>query len=316
MTVEALEAEDSVISESLELSKSPFSTFKIARTTSKNESEKEVEYSMDENFENDDYDDEDDDDDDEGEGSIDEEKSKIAFSKQFIDSTNRSKVPQNIQNKMNRNDIIDSEKEDEYLDSFIEDEEESVVLGGRKFRENESSSRKKGDTKKNEKDFQLSESFQEIDEDDEVVEKVVKKGGKVKDNRISEIEDSYENEVNEVENEDISYRANNLSRTTPSQGRAFGAPMGRNLGSKSLPYPSRIDEDEDGEVEDEDDERENERERERERRGYGNSVGGVRETGTGIGSVKEVEEDGKEEEDDYDDCSYSRDFEQSRFAIS
>ena len=124
---------------------------------------------MDENFENDDYDD----DDDEGEGSIDEENSKNAFSKQFIDSTNRSKVPQNIQNKMNRNDIIDSEKEDEYLDSFIEDEEESVVLGGRKFRENESSSRKKGDTKKNEKDFQLSESFQEIDEDDEVVEKVV-----------------------------------------------------------------------------------------------------------------------------------------------
>ena len=316
MTVEALEAEDSVISESLELSKSPFSTFKIARTTSKNESEKEVEYSMDENFENfenDDYDDYDDE--GEGEGSIDEEKSKIAFSKQFIDSTNRSKVPQNIQNKMSRNDIIDSEKEDEYLDSFIEDEEESVVLGGRKFRENESSSRKKGDTKKNEKDFQLSESFQEIDEDDEVVEKVVKKGGKVKDNRISEIEDSYEKEVNEVENEDISYRTNNLSRTTPSQGRGFGAQMGRNLGSKSLPYPSRIDEDEDGEVEDEDDE-ENERERERERRGYGNSVGGVRGTGTGIGSVKEVEEDGKEEEDDYDDCSYSRDFEQSRFVIS
>jgi hypothetical protein len=282
MTVDALEAEDSVISESLELSKSPFSSFKIARTTSKNESEKEVEYSMDENFE-----------DDDDEESMDVEESKLAFSKQFTDSTNRPKVSQNLQSKMSRNDILENEKEDEYLDSFIEDEEESVVLGGKKFRE-------KADTKKNEKDFRLSESFQEIDEDDEVEEKVVKRGGKEKDKSISAVEEgSYEKEVTEVEDDDYSYRSSNLSRTTPSQGGGFGAQMGRNLGSKSLPYPSRIDE----EVEDEDEENENERERER---GYGMSVGGVSGKGIGKGSVKEVEEDD-------DDCSYSRDFEQSRF---
>jgi hypothetical protein len=286
MTVEALEAEDSVISESLELSKSPFSSFKIARTTSKNESEKEVEYSMDENFENDD------------EGSMDVEKSKIAFSKQFIDSTNRPKVAQNLQNKMSRNDISDNEKEDEYLDSFIEDDDE-LVLGGQKFRE-------KADTKKNENDFRLSESFQEIDEDDEVEEKVVKKGGKEKDTRMRAIEeDNYEKEVDEVEDEDDTFRSNNLSRTTLSQGGGFGAQIGRNLGSKSLPYPSRIDEDE--EVEDEDEEIERERER-----GYGMSVVGGSGKGKGKGSIKEVEEDG-EEEDDYE-CSYSRDFEQSRSA--
>jgi hypothetical protein len=287
MTVEALEAEDSVISESLELSKSPFSSFKIARTTSKNESEKEGEYSMDENFENDD-----------DEGSMDVEKSKMAFSKQFIDSTNRPKVAQNLQNKMSRNDISDNEKEDEYLDSFIEDDDE-LVLGGQKFRE-------KADTKKNENDFRLSESFQEIDEDDEVEEKVVKKGGKEKDTRMRAIEeDNYEKEVDEVEDEDDTFRSNNLSRTTPSQGGGFGARMGRNLGSKSLPYPSRIDEDE--EVEDEDEEIERERER-----GYGMSVVGVSAKGKGKGSIKEVEEDGKEEEEDDYECSYSRDFEQSR----
>jgi hypothetical protein len=294
MTVEALEAEDSVISESLELSKSPFSSFKIARATSKNESEKEVEYSMDENFENDD-----------DEESMDVEKSKMAFSKQFIDSTNRPKIAQNLQNKMSRNDTSDNEKEDEYLDSFIEDDDE-LVLGGQKFRE-------KADTKKNENDFRLSESFQEIDEDDEVEEEVVKKGGKEKekDARMRAIkEDNYEKEVDEVEDEDDTFRSNNLSRTTPSQGGGFGAQMGRNLGSKSLPYPSRIDEDE--EVVDEDEEIERER-------GYGVSVGGVSGKGKGKGSIKEVEEDGKEEEEEEEEndyeCSYSRDFEQSRSAL-
>lgn len=296
--MDALEAEDSVISESLELSKSPFSSFKIARTTSKAESEKEVEYSMDENYENEEEED------DECEESIDIEKSKIAFSRQFIDSTNRPKVSENLHNKLSRNDSLDNEKEDEYLDSFIEDEEESVVLGGRKFRE-------KADSKK--------ESLQEIDEDDEVVEKVVKKGGKEKNNSMREIEeDNYEKEVDEVDDDDFNYRIDNMSRTTPSQGRGFGAQMGRNLGSKSLPYPSRINEDEDEEVEDEDEE--NERERER---GYGRSVGGVKgkETGTGRvtgrGGVEEVEEDGKEGEEEEDDFegSYSRDFEQSRSVL-
>ena len=130
----------------------------------------------------------------------------------------------------------------------------------------------------------------------------------MKSSRMGEVEneENYE-EVDEVENDVYATRGSHLSRTTPSQGGALGPQKGWNLGSKSLPYPSRIDEESEGEVEDEEEEEEKGG---KEHRGKGGMTSSLKE----ISIKNEVENRGKEveeEEDDFD-CSYSRDFEQSR----